>query len=560
MLKEWEWFEAGRRFNNQQDPPHYNMTKTNWDFFNGLQWENSGASPDLPQPVFNLTNRVISFFVASLTSNAVKVSFDAIAGKYLSEESDVDIDILNASFEYFAEKTKLQDKVREMYLNSAITGDMCLHVIYDPNKKQYDGKFSEVEGDLITEVIDSNNLYLGNPNTRAIQTQPHVIISGRATVKELQEEYDSMKGNEDYKVTADSHLDDEDDLIELDDVDDLGKATYIICYTKKKVKTEDGKERTTVMVSKLIKDKYIYQDIDTELSLYPVVFNNWENQRNTYHGRAQCTSILPNQIFINRMFAMAMQSLILTAFPKIVYDRDKITSVSNKIGASIGISGMSPGTNIRNIIDYVQPGNMSPQIAQVIELTMDYTKDMLGANSALLGTVNPEQASGTAITIAARQSGVPLENPKNNMYELLEDLGNVYLDMITTYFGERPVVMDNEEEKVVVLFDFNRLKDIYMSAKVDVGATTYFNEIAMIQTLDNLLASDRITFEDYLERVPDDYIMKRSDLLRKEKEKNAPMEQEVDPLAQLSPEMQAEFAQLPPEQQEQYLQEFAQQQ
>jgi hypothetical protein len=209
---------------------------------------------------------------------------------------------------------------------------------------------------------------------------------------------------------------------------------------------------------------------------------------------------------------------------------------------------------------------------------MNYTKDMLGANSALLGSVNPELASGTAITIAARQSGVPLENPKNNMYSLLEDMGRVYLDMVTTYYGERPVLFEVEGEPQIVLYDFAKLKDIYLSTKVDVGATTYWNEIAMIQTLDNLLASQRIEFIDYLERVPDDYITDKSGLLAKEKDKIAMMEQQAQMQAQpqgqpmgqgdevsqmieqMSPDVRAEFEQLPTDQQEAMMAEFMGQQ
>lgn len=212
---------------------------------------------------------------------------------------------------------------------------------------------------------------------------------------------------------------------------------------------------------------------------------------------------------------------------------------------------------------YLEPGNMSAQVVQLIDMAMEFTKDMLGANSALLGSVNPEAASGTAITIAARQSGVPLENPKNNMYELLDDSGRIFMDMVETYYGERPVVFENEGQKVVGLYDFSKLQDIYLTTKVDVGATTYWNEIAAIQTLDNHLNAGRISFEQYLERVPDDYIPGRAGLLEDEKAKAQQMPQSDDMsvlIAQLPPEVQAQFAQLPPAEQQALLQEFMGQQ
>lgn len=569
MLKEWEWYEAGKRFNSKLDPPQSDMVEVNWDMFSGKQWVNSGAFDDLPKPVFNVINRIISFFVASLTSNAVKVSFDTMTKMPFSENTDADLEILNASWDNFAEREKIQDKVRQMYLNAAIEGDMCLHFYFDTNKKPYDGKLSEAIGEICCEVIRSTDVFFGNPNTANTQEQPHIIIRGRATVGELQAEYDEIKGNDAYTVPTDSPDDENDDLIELDDVDSLGKATYIICYTKKKVKDkvvdeltgeETTKERETVLVSKLIRDKYIYKDIDTGLSLYPIAFNNWERQNSIYHGRALCTSIIPNQIFINRMFAMAMQNLMMTAFPKLIYDKQRVGNPSNRIGTSIGVDNMQPGDNIANLMKYLEPGNMSAQVVQLIDMAMEFTKDMLGANSALLGSVNPEAASGTAITIAARQSGVPLENPKNNMYELLDDSGRIYIDMVETYYGERPVILESEGVKTVVLYDFGKFNDIYLSTKVDVGATTYWNEIAAIQTLDNHLNAGRISFEQYLERVPDDYIPGRAGLLEDEKAKAMPQGDMSALINQLPPEMQAQFSQLPPAEQQALLQEFMQSQ
>ena len=39
----------------------------------------------------------------------------------------------------------------------------------------------------------------------------------------------------------------------------------------------------------------------------------WEEQKNQYHGRALVTELIPNQIFINRMFASAMRHLAFSS-------------------------------------------------------------------------------------------------------------------------------------------------------------------------------------------------------------------------------------------------------
>jgi hypothetical protein len=584
VTKDWELYTAGKSFNNRLEPSYYDTITTNGEMYNGNQWIYSNTSDELPKPVFNLINRIISFFVASLTTNATKITYSSLVPIGDEGQEEQAIDILNAEMQSFYEQQKLQDKVRQLYLDSAITGDMALHLYVDADKMPYDGKYSKVKGMICADTIDGNNNYFGNPNNRDVQSQPHIIIAGRATVEELQQEYDEHNKDE-FKIASDSDTEEQSGKagkIEIQDVDHLGKATYIIVYKKKKVKVKKMNELTgeeeietveKVFVSKSIKDKYIYENIDTGLKLYPLVFNNWEHQKNNYHGRALCTSIVPNQIFINRMFAMAMHHLMLAGIPKIVYDADKISGWSNRIGAAIPIKNKMPGDRLDDIAKYLEPGAMSTQIVQFIELAIETTKDMLGANNALLGSVNPEMASGTSITVAARQSGVPLENPKNNMYELLDDLGRVFLDMVTANYGERPVALEQEiideqgqkqTVKTMQPYDFKNLENIYLSTKVDVGATTYWNEIAMIQTLDNLLKEGHINFKQYLERVPADYITMKNELLR-DIEEAIQQQMQAQPdmnsiVAGMSPEMQQQFATLPPDEQQALIQEYMSQQ
>jgi hypothetical protein len=62
-------------------------------------------------------------------------------------------------------------------------------------------------------------------------------------------------------------------------------------------------------------------------------------------------------------------------------------------------------------------------------------------------------------------------------------------------------------------FDFADLKDFQMNIRHDVGASSYWSEIANMQTLDNLLMNKQITLKQYLERIPNGYIAKRQELV-----------------------------------------------
>ena len=53
---------------------------------------------------------------------------------------------------------------------------------------------------------------------------------------------------------------------------------------------------------------------------YPLAVMRWDKIKNSYHGQAAMTEIIPNQIQINQLFGMAIQSVKTNAFPRIFYD------------------------------------------------------------------------------------------------------------------------------------------------------------------------------------------------------------------------------------------------
>jgi len=543
MIKEFEQFQKGINYNNKLEPNFYDLVDVNYDFYFGRQWPGAGLSDDLPQPVFNNINRFITFFVASIMAGKPTGVFSS---PVTLEDSDKSDDILNASWKEFEERVKLTWKIKQALTDGAITGDYIAHLLITDDKP-YNGVYSEVIGQVDFELIDANNFYVANPNSSNIQEQLYIQIAGRDLISNLKKEskeVEEIRADNDTAQQAGKY-----GSVELDDSEETGKATYVITYTKKEVEGE-----TRVFVSKCVKDSYIYEDIDLGISRYPVALGHWEEQKNTYHGFNFVTSAIPTQIYINRGFAMAMYNTMTTAFSKLLYDNNKISGWSNKIGGAIGVD-LRPGERLSESATYIAPGNMSPQVMQMIDMAQQYMKETVGANDALLGNINPEQASGISISVASKQSGIPLENPKMNMYNWLEDIMLNYYDIVSNLYGERPVVMQNDDTSQIEMFDFSQLKGMYKSVHIDVGTSSYWSEIASMQTLDNLLDRGLIEFMDYLERVPEGYIKDKQELINNLKEK---MEGEIPPeefIASLTPEQQEQFAQLPPEEQQRMMQE-----
>lgn len=116
----------------------------------------------------------------------------------------------------------------------------------------------------------------------------------------------------------------------------------------------------------------------------------------------------------------------------------------------------------------------------------------------------------------------------------MEDAARIWIDMMAVYYGtrmvevkmdmdkpgEQPLGMELPEQVFVEPFDFSRLKEVQLSIKQDVGASSYWSEMANVQTLENLLMNDRIDTVDFLERLPSGYLVRKQELIDKLKAKN----------------------------------------
>ena len=67
----WQEYQKGRQY--KEAIKLFSNVKKNENFFLGRQWEGLNA-PDLPKPVLNFLKRVVTFVVATITSNDIAVS------------------------------------------------------------------------------------------------------------------------------------------------------------------------------------------------------------------------------------------------------------------------------------------------------------------------------------------------------------------------------------------------------------------------------------------------------------------------------------------------------
>jgi hypothetical protein len=288
---------------------------------------------------------------------------------------------------------------------------------------------------------------------------------------------------------------------------------------------ERDPESGTIWFGKYAQKGQVAKWRDTELKLYPITWMNWDYVQDCYHGHALISQLIPNQVFVNQLFAMVMRSLQTTAFPKVIYDGTRIPHWDGGVGRAIRVNG---GGDLNSIAKIMDPASVSPQISQFIDAAINYTQNFMGASDAALGDTRTDNTS--AIIALQRASNAPLELVKQNMFQAIEDLGRIYLDMMRVYYGKRyvqvkmwtkhqmtnqPLGMTLPEQDVNVEFDFSVLNEIPLSLQLDVGASSYWSEIATVQTLDNLLMQNKMNLDDYLERIPDGYVSKKQELIDK---------------------------------------------
>jgi hypothetical protein len=482
--------------------------RKNENFFIGKQWEGV-ESNGLPTPTFNFLKRVTLFQIASISSDNLSMQATPMASTSEYTLSDVEqmTDVINKQFAEIFERNKIVTKTRQFMRNAAVDGDGATYSYWDPDLETG----QDAKGGIVTEIVENTRVIFGNPNDRDVQAQPWIIIPMRRQVESVR-----RMAKKNGQNPEDVHPDDEEYQNDMDSLSD--DLVTVLVYLWR----DDDTGR--IWSYKATRNVELERARDTELKLYPITWMCWDYIQDCYHGQALISQLLPNQMFVNKLFAMVMISLMTSAFPRTVYDKTRIPHWDGRVGAAIGVNG----GDMSSIAKIVEPAQISPQVSQFIDAAINYTQNFMGASDAALGDTRPDNTS--AIIALQRASNAPLELVKLNMYEAVEDYGRICLDMMRVYYGKRyvqvkmltneqsmqqPLGMQLDNSYVPTLFDFSVLNKVPMSLKLDVGASAYWSEIASVQTLDNLLMNGKINVDDYLERIPEGYVSKKQELIDK---------------------------------------------
>lgn len=489
----------------------YDTVHVNEAFFIGNQWEGVEAN-GLPTPTFNMLKQVVNFQVSTITSDNFVLQASPMPGigTLPPRKMEYITKIINNQFAAIIERNRITAKMRTFLRNAAVDGDGCMYFYFDPTIENG----QKVKGEIVAEITENTRVGFGNPNCREVQKQPWITICRREMVEDVRYKVEKNRkegitdiaspdaiqpDSEKFQNRYDSYTDD--------------KVTVIMYFYR-------NRETNTIWYAEATEAGFLIQPYDTGYQLYPLVWLNWDYIQDCYHGQAMITGLIPNQKFINKMFALVGISLTTQSFPKTIYDRTKIRAWDGGVGTAVGVNG-----NVDGVAKTIEGAAVNPQIAQFMELCIDKTRSFLGASDVAMGDSRPDNTS--AIIALQRAANTPMEMTKQNMYQCIEDMGRIFMDIMSVRYGIRKVAVKMEAEKNVPIpldiqlpedpfaedFDFSILRTLSVSIRQDAGASSYWSEIACMQTLDNLLINKQITLLQYLERLPNGYITEKQKLI-----------------------------------------------
>ena len=508
----------------------YSIAKQNEKFDVGIQWDGIN-SKNLRRTTYNFVGQTNGIKNASILANELAMQRTADSIDDDNEHVQNAIKGFNLADAKNWERLKLDSMNEQFVYNASIEGLGVSYWYWD--NEIMTGNTFVIQGDIDGQLVDSINLYVGNPSQVDIQKQPWIKITIDMTVSELRE-YAKVRGVSEgslKKISADGTdyraFDKADSKQSGDDTDRL---TTLIVHLKK----VDG----MVMKAESSQDVVIEEWKDIDMTIYPVAIMPYKPRKSFIYGEAGMTRYIDNQIAANIQIAARHKHALLMAIPKVVINENVTGSFSNAIG-SVNKVKLPPGTPLNTAMAFVQPTAMTGDVDKSIDDAITRTQDLDGVNQNIQGAARPENAA--ALLTQIKQASIPIETYKRRLYKYIEDVALIWEEFYKTKYNMLRRFKDEENEEV----DFTGVEfaDVTITTKIDVGPSTQWSEITSFQMLMDLWDRQIIKRSNQiLERLPVNSITKQDELIEENR-----TEELITMMLQamgMPPELQAEFTEM----------------
>ena len=253
----------------------------------------------------------------------------------------------------------------------------------------------------------------------------------------------------------------------------------------------------------------IYQP-DTEITglrKYPIASFVWIPKKNSARGTGEVVPIIPNQIEANKLLARRLISAKMNAFAKPVYVKNMIENPADvdNVGKAIAVKTGSV-QSVHDVFTYIAPAPMSQEAGILQTDIIQTTRDLAGAGDAALGQVNPERASGAAIIAVQDQAAIPLNEQIAMFKQFIEDVALIWIEMWRAYNPNGLTITMKQRDGMIRkdTIEPAALDELRLQVRIDASPTNPFSKYAREQALENARAGGSISFEEYVEALPED--------------------------------------------------------
>lgn len=553
----WEKYKKASNFQDENNL----IKKSNkcWKMYLGDQWYGLDNSEGLP--VVNFVEPVVNYKISTVCKKVMTAHYADVEGN--SEYNDI-YEKLNTNFASNWERGNMDTVAWQTLKHAAIVGDGYTYWGTEDLTK--------------TQVLPCTAILLGDEQQPDIQKQPYLMIRERLFVEDVKKMAieNGIAPEKAAELTADE---DNDFLIgndkDLDYDNDDGKITSVLYFEKKDGIVWTGRAVEGLEYEPLhpmTPTKNGQAMMDKGLKSYPIANIIWQDIPNSARGQGEVKKLIPNQVEVNKTYARRAEATKMYAYPRMAYMANSIKNPEdlNKVGVAIGMNEGSTGQSIQQLISYLMPASSSPDAKTLSDDLMQTTRDLAGAGDTSMGQIDPTRVSGTAIVAIQEQAALTLNEQVAKYKQYVEDIARLWFDLLVAYNpngipikrdmteeeefeatngGE--IVLTAEEKVVPDKIMPEELEKIRPEVKVDVSSNTQWSKNDEQTADDNLLANGHITFDEYVDLIPDGGILQKN-LLQEIVKKRAmnpqpPLDENGQPMGGQTVPNNAPQEPLPPE-------------
>ncbi len=449
-------------------------TQKAYRFYEGDQWyglESGGEQ----MPVYNFISPVVRYKTAMVAQNSISICYSA------PTKSDRDQNICTqlsrlALAEW--ERLKMDSKCWDAVKAAMIAGDSYLYFYDDIGSAQ---------------VIDRTDIFFADESQPDILKQDYIFIKERVSVDTVRAE--AINNGIDEKTALTIMPDEEEGDL------GIGKCTCVL-----KMWITEGALHFLRFTKECV---YAPEQVIDGLDCYPIASLICTPSRKNARGTGEVLPLVANQIEINRNLARRILNAKLTAYSRLVYASDRITNPKalSEVGTAIEVDGGGV-SSINDAVSYLTPSSMSPDAKTLSDELLSVTKELSGAGDAALGSIDPTQASGSAIIAVRDQAALPLNEQTARFRQFCEDIARIWYKLWSVYNPDGLLLPDDSEVSPA------ELKLLCPDVRVDISNTSPFSKYARESALERLFSMGSITFEEYVDALGDDSTVPKAALLK----------------------------------------------